>query len=255
MSLQITWVAGATGAGKTTWIRDHIDSLAVPCAYWHYAADAQSIEPSTIDATYLSYVCPGLRILRAAPSHGELAKLAEQVQHLLIELPSDIDRATLPELTATPAEYLWIQASNLAVDVGWASRTIAGGHGSSSTSPSQSIDLTGEILDPPSLAMLWTEITQGAYGEVQRAKALLETIEGYPLYFDYVAGSVQTDYEELEITRNLQGRPQRFSGLSIIGEVNHRTLQQSLKDASLDDRLIEYYQSQIQSMLQSPSVS
>ncbi len=250
MTTKIIWVAGATASGKTTWIRDRIATLTTPCAYWQYGAQSH-----TIDASYLGYVCQELQVFHQWPDIPALTALAAQSGTLLVEVPAGEDLLSLPALPGEVIERVFVQPQNFSITLDWASTTVCGGTAVAVTEPLQYWDLSGEVLDTSSLGLLWTELTQGAYGPVQRVKALFETVEGYPLYFDFVAGVLQTDYEELEIERHLQGRPQRFSGLAAIGKINLAMLQQSLKDASLDDRLLEYYQSQMQQILSSQTVS
>lgn len=259
MTLTVIWVAGATAAGKTTWIRDQIAMVERPCAYCRFGAAVDA--GSLVDRTYLSYVSPDLKVLPTLPTTAELDQLGDRVDYLFVEIDPAVltepaGLSCLPELPAAKIERVLIQAPNMPVTLGWAQQTIVGGMAVeltvAPTASWQTIDLSGEILDPPSLAMVWTELIQGAYGQIPRAKALFETIEGYPLYFDYVAGCAPVDYEELEIARNLKGRPQRFSGIAVLGEINQAALKQSLQDASLDDRLIEYYQAQINQMLTAP---
>lgn len=257
MTLQVTWVAGAAAAGKTTWIRDHIRTFTGTCGYCAYRAASQDSLTHKIDATYLSYVCPNIQILSTVPHITDLPTLENHFEQLFIEVDSDIDRSALPELPVDRVEHVLLQAENSPAVPGWVTQPVVG-HRLADQDTQQNLswntlDLTGEILDPPSLAVVWTELTQGGYGKVQRAKALFETIEGYPLHFNFVAGCSQADYEELEIARNLKGRPKRFSGLAVLGPVHLTLLQQSLKDASLDDRLIEYYQAQINPMLAAPT--
>ncbi len=47
--------------------------------------------------------------------------------------------------------------------------------------------------------MFWYELTQGAYGTVQRAKGIFDVTDGRSLYFDFVAGLSKTTYLELNL--------------------------------------------------------
>jgi hypothetical protein len=57
-TLDITLVAGSSGAGKTTWIRQQVYAIANSTLYLNLGADA-----SSVDSAYLVAEVPGLTVL------------------------------------------------------------------------------------------------------------------------------------------------------------------------------------------------
>ncbi|MGI0490468.1 hypothetical protein ACN4EG_01545 [Alkalinema pantanalense CENA528] len=106
--------------------------------------------------------------------------------------------------------------------------------------------LRGKILDGNSLETFWHELTHGAYGELQRAKGIFELVDGRALLLNYRAGYAAVEPLELALPRWLDGPPDRFSGLEVVGmEVDQPSIVQTLTDCCLEDAAIAYYQAQI----------
>ena len=61
--------------------------------------------------------------------------------------------------------------------------------------------LTGEILDFDSLATFWLELTQGAYGEVFRAKGIFDLVDGQIYYGDFRLEKSELEFEPLNLPR------------------------------------------------------
>lgn len=111
--------------------------------------------------------------------------------------------------------------------------------------------LSGQVLDPVSLNTFWYELTHGAYGTVQRAKGIFDVADGRSLYFDFVTGLAETTYLELNLPRWLNGRPDRFSGIEVVGEaLEQEAIAQTLRDCCLEEPAIAYYQQQIKDSLE-----
>jgi len=107
--------------------------------------------------------------------------------------------------------------------------------------------LTGQVFDPPSLDTFWQELTQGAYGRVQRAKGIFELADGQAFHFDFVGSLPGTAYTELPLPRWLEGRPHRFSGLEVVGQgLEEGAITATLKDCTLSDSLLAPHQASLQ---------
>lgn len=117
--------------------------------------------------------------------------------------------------------------------------------------------LRGKILDGDSLETFWHELTHGAYGELQRAKGIFELVDGRALLLNYRAGYAAVEPLELALPRWLDGPPDRFSGLEVVGtQLDQPSIVQTLTDCCLEDAAIAYYQAQIRaSQAASPEVS
>ncbi|MFY7807135.1 MAG: hypothetical protein ACOVQ7_27290 [Limnoraphis robusta] len=104
--------------------------------------------------------------------------------------------------------------------------------------------------------MFWFELIKGAYGEVIRAKGIFDIVSGESIYGDFVAGTMNQEFVALDVPLWLAGRPQRFSGLEIVGfDLNKAELSQTLKDCFLPESQISYYQQQIQTSLETEEIN
>ena len=96
------------------------------------------------------------------------------------------------------------------------------------------------------------ELTEGAYGEVQRVKGIFELPDGRAFHVDFVQGLPGIEYTELRIPRWLKGRPDRFSGLEVLGwNLQREAIGQTLLDGCLSDGAIAQYQEQYKALMAS----
>jgi G3E family GTPase len=110
--------------------------------------------------------------------------------------------------------------------------------------------LTGEILDFASLESFWYELIEGAYGEVIRVKGIFDIMDGQSIYGQFLSNFPAKDFQPLNLPRWTEGRPQRFSGLEIIGRnLVREQIAQTLEACCLSESAIQYYQQQMQESL------
>jgi len=111
--------------------------------------------------------------------------------------------------------------------------------------------LTGRVFDPPSLDEILIELTGDAYGQVQRVKGIFELPDGRAFYVDFVEGLPGIEYTELSIPRWLEGRPDRFSGIEVVGwNLEQKIIAQTLLAGCLSDGAIAHYQEQYKALIQ-----
>lgn len=248
--LDITVVAGSSGSGKTTWIQRQIHSIADPAIYLSLGSDE-----SAIDATYLAAEVPQLRVLPAIqltdflerPTRGcaIYLELGFHVDLMSLILPDKM--ADYRRVAVVPAGICYPEWHD------WANVIVTGAEANFTLQHPQvwRSALSGQVLDPASLNTFWYELTNGAYGTVQRAKGVFDIADGRSLYFDFVTGLAQTPYLELSLPRWLNGRPDRFSGVEVVGEgLDQAAIAQTIKDSCLEDHVIAYYQEQMKGSLQ-----
>jgi hypothetical protein len=250
-TLDITLVSGPSGAGKTTWIQQQIRSIADTVIYFSLGADE-----TAIDATYLAAEVPGLTVLPAViqltnflehPTVGcsiylELGFHIDLTSLILPDQVTDCRRvAVLPPGTRHTEWHDWADLIVTGTEVQF---TLQHPHLWRSA-------LSGQVLDPASLNTFWYELTNGAYGTIQRAKGIFDVVDGRSLYFDFVAGLAETTYLELNLPLWCNGRPDRFSGVEVVGEMlDQEAIAQTIKECCLNDQAIAYYQQQIKDSLE-----
>ncbi|MCG9891481.1 MAG: GTP-binding protein [Thermosynechococcaceae cyanobacterium MS004] len=251
----INLVAGPSGSGKTSWIYTHFHSQQSPQALGAYLALGAQIP---VDASYLATESPTLEVLDEAQRESIAAvvemRLAEGAA-IYVEIGFHIDplALVLPFDPGLCHRVAVLPSSSEDLDLkNWADDVVPAAEVYRDFSATQiwRSPLTGQILDPASLDTFWHELTQGAYGAVHRAKGIFDLVDGRAFYFNYVAGLPNTQYVELKVPRWLKGRPERFSGLEVVGEgFDQASIASTLGDCGLEDDAIAYYQAQIKESL------
>ncbi|BAZ84344.1 CobW C-terminal domain-containing protein [Dolichospermum compactum] len=251
MSLPIiTVVAGLSGSGKTTWICQQIRDISSVEKVIYFCPGTGNIP---IDQTKIATEFPDLNLFGDGQEIEFLHQIptADSVYMELgayLELDSVskiLDHFTYSAIAVIPPEL-----KNSEYD-SWANEIIYGAPAPIIIGENLwRVATTGQVIDENSLEAFWYEITHGAYGIVTRAKAIFDVNDGRSLYCDFVNGVPQIDFLELDLPRHLQGRPQRFSGIEIVGKnLDETALKATLSDCCLSESLIFQYQQQVQQIL------
>ncbi|MGD2183719.1 GTP-binding protein [Lusitaniella coriacea] len=266
-------VASALGAGKTHWICQQIAKNNNSVGYFSPQTDSVPI-----DGTYLQSEYPHLTIYQTGeegkllvetdraigyieiPWYIDLAGVESLLQtlnaHRVALIPPDVDNA---ELKAWADEVLIVrdrETGKIETETESSPRentlwSISNTHPKTSLQIHRGI-LTGQILDFDSLATFWLELTQGAYGEVVRAKGIFDLEDGHLYYGNFTPTQSKLEFHPLNFPRWEKGRPERFSGFEIIGNnLNKAEISQTIKDCFVPESAIHYYQQQIQEFLES----
>lgn len=250
-SLNITLVSGPPGAGKTTWIRQQVNSAAGTAVYLNLGA-----ENTPIDPTYLATEVAGLTVLPVEQLADFLAQpLIGSAVYVELGFHIDLTSLILPDQMADCRRVAVLPPGTQRTEWhDWADLVVTGVEMDATLSQPhlwRSV-LSGQVLDPASLNTFWYELTHGAYGTVQRAKGIFDVADGRSLHFDFVAGFSETTYLELDLPLWTNGRPDRFSGIEVVGEaLEQDVMAQTIKDCCLDDQAIAYYQQQIREAVMS----
>jgi hypothetical protein len=247
--LNMTLVAGPSGAGKTTWIQQQVHTIAESAIYLSLGSG----EPS-VDATYLAAEVPGLIVLPVMQL-TDFLELPPVGCAVYLELGFHIDLTSLilPDKMANCRRVVvlppgtrhpeWHDRADLVVAGAETDITLQHPHIWRSA-------LMGQVLDSASLNAFWYELTNGAYGNIQRAKGIFDLADGWAFYFDFTKGLSKGSYIELNLPRWLDGRPDRFSGIEVVGEaLEQEMIAQTLKDCCLEEQAIAYYQQQIKDLI------
>jgi hypothetical protein len=250
MKPNITLVSGPSGTGKTTWIRQQVNSAAETAVYLNLGSGN-----TPIDSTYLATEVAGLTVLPVEQLTDFLAQpLVGSAVYVELGFHIDLTSLILPDQMADCQRVAVLPPGTRHTEWhGWADVVVAGvepGVALSQPHLWRSV-LSGQVLDPASLNTFWYELTNGAYGTVQRAKGIFDVADGRSLYFNFVAGLAETTYLELNLPRWLKGRPDRFSGIEVVGEaLEQEAIAQTLEDCCLEEPAIAYYQQQIKDSLE-----
>lgn len=250
-SESITLVAGPSGSGKTAWIHKRLSEQASAV----YVALGSGIP---VDERYLFLECPQLQVIDESPIDSMATRILACVTaglKVYVELGFhiDLDELSLP-FEAGLCQRVAVIPSRIQDTAlkHWADEVVLGVEPYAPFNATQvwRSPLTGQILDPASLDTFWYELTQGAYGAVHRAKGIFDLVDGRAFYFNYVAGLPNTQYVELKVPRCFEGRPERFSGIEVVGEnFDQKSIASTLSDCGLEDAAIAYYQAQIKESL------
>jgi hypothetical protein len=241
-------VASRTGMGKTYWIHQQIAQINKPVDYFSPQTDSLPI-----DAIYLQSEYPQLKIYQT----GEETKLITKSDQSLtyIEIPWYLDllgiEPLLETLNAHRVAIIPSKGNDPELET-WADEIIVGNQNTELTTTWQIHRgvLTGEILDFDSLATFWLELTQGAYGEVVRAKGIFDFVDGQIYYGDFMPGRPELEFKPLDLPRWLDGRPTRQSGFEIVGSnLDKQEIAQTVRDCCVPESAINYYQQQVKESL------
>ena len=109
-----------------------------------------------------------------------------------------------------------------------------------------SLPLEGSVWDPNSLSSFWTphfELVNGAYGDVYRAKALMNLPDGRAFFCNWMVSQGGSQFLPLEAVAAPDGRPKRCSRLSVQGKaLDGSGIQATIADCLLSDEVLELHQ-------------
>ena len=248
-SVELIAVAGPTGSGKTVWISQFLQDRNRPVFYCCPGAGSGSVDPVRI-----AYRFPWVQLIPEHQIQSVLTNLPDQAL-VYFELGFHLDLAS-PFFAALPCHRVAVLPPGLTESDwhDWADEVIPG---NDITVPAPDnlpelwrSSLTGQVFDPPSLDELLIELTGGAYGNAQRVKGIFELPDGRAFHIDFVDGLPGIEYTELNIPRWLEGRPDRLSGIEVVGwNLKKETIAQTVLDGCLSDDAIAQYQQQYKALM------
>ena len=253
MKQRVCLVSGPPGCGKTAWALQTLQSHQGACAYLRLAGDSpdgleQGLD-SGIDEAWLQDQIPELQ---SAQRYEQGPDQDADDQFTVIELQQfrrpehqGIDGygaqvlAQLESLQLQPTQTLHFGRdpelpSQDTLDF---SRLEAWHH-----------SLLGCVGDPDSLSSFWFELVNGAYGDVYRAKALMNLPDGRSFFCNWMVSQQGSQFLPLNSTAVPNGRPCRTSELVVQGKaLNPAGIQSTINDCLLTDEVLEMQQQQLRS--------
>lgn len=249
--MKLIAIAGPPGSGKTTWISQLLSDRQRPLFYC-----CPGMGTDSVDRGRIGYCFPWVQLLPEERIPEVFADLPDQAL-VYLELGFYLD-LTAPFLASLPGRRVAVVPSGLQTSEwhDWADETIVGNDIAVSAADNLPelwrSPLTGQVFDAPSLDEILLELTEGAYGRVQRVKGIFELPDGRAFYVDFVEGLSGIEYRELNIPRWLEGRPDRFSGIEVVGwNLEKKTIAETLLAGCLSDGAIAQYQEQYKAIIAS----
>lgn len=208
----------------------------------------------SVDWAWIGYRFPWVHLVPESEVQKVLAELPDRAL-VYLELGFHLDLAS-PFLASLPCRRVAVLPPGLKDSDwhDWADEAISG-NDITAIAPDNLPELwrsplIGQVFDPPSLDETLIEVTGGAYGNVHRVKGIFELPDGRAFRVDFVEGLPDIEYTELSIPRWLDGRPDRPSGIEVVGwNLEQQAIAQTLLDGCLSDRAIAQYQEQYKAQI------
>ena len=241
-------ISGSPGCGKTTWILNTLKTTQGACGYLRLTEQANNnqdkLPESLIDYTFLKDQAPHLQDL----SDCSDTSMSQQKDFLiLIELSQSQSPESLEPAELNPYVKSQLESLRLQPD-----RQLHFGRDSELPNndtlvfkklESWSLNLAKRVWDPQSLNTFWFELVNGAYGDVYRAKALMNLPDGQSIFFNWIVSQKGSQFLPLKTVSPPNGRPERPSGLVIQGKgLDCINIQSTINLCLLNDALLEMHQ-------------
>jgi G3E family GTPase len=249
---QVCLISGPPGCGKTTWVLQRLQQHQGPCAYLRLEGDKEAgLEQgadSGIDLAWLKDQVPRLD----EPTPSNAAELKQDNDGLtLIEVqqfhpPSQEGIEGLENEVRSKLEALQLQPDQF-LHFGRDPELPAKDTLEFSKLEAWHTSLSGFVWDPNSLSSFWFELVNGAYGDVYRAKGLMNLPDGRAFFCNWMVSQESSQFLPLNTTASPQGRPNRTSQLVIQGKaLNPEGIQATINDCLLADDVLAMQQQQLQ---------
>lgn len=248
---QVFLVSGPPGCGKTTWALKILQSHSGSRGYLRLSGDQldgleQGLD-SGIDQAWLQDQVQDLELHTAnkadqsesADNHLVLVELQQfrKPKTNDIEGYSDLVKQQLQTYQLSPTEF-WHFGSHPDLPK---EDTLE-----FSALEAWQLNLRGSIWDPSSLSSFWFELVNGAYGDVYRAKALMNLPDGRSFFCNWMVSREGSQFLPLEEISTPTGRPKRHSELVVQGKsLKPIAIQATINDCLISDEVLEMQQQQL----------
>ena len=256
---QVCLVSGPPGCGKTTWVLETLKQHGGACAFLRLDGDRseglEQGEDGGIDQARLKDQIPQLIALEASDSRDEALDASPltliEVQQFRVPKTKGIDgygnsiRERLEALDLHPDQTLHFGRDS-----------VLPAHDTLEFNKLEAwtISLQSCVWDPNSLSSFWFELVNGAYGDVYRAKALMNLPDGRSFFCNWMVSQQESQFLPLNNVAPPSGRPDRTSALVVQGKaLDPAGIQATIDDCLLNDDVLALQQQQLQDQLQTSS--
>ena len=245
---QVCLVSGPPGCGKTTWVLETLRQHQGSCAFLRLEGDrSEGLEQgvdSGIDPAWLKDQIPELISLQPSASGEELHREAQltliEVQQFRVPETLGLDgygasvRERLDALRLKPDQTLHFgRDSVLPTHDTLEFNKLEAWH----------INLQRSVWDPNSLSSFWFELVNGAYGDVYRAKGLMNLPDGRAFLCNWMVSQQESQFLPLDGIAPDSERPDRPSALVVQGKaLEPRGIQATIDDCLLSDDVLALQQ-------------
>ena len=252
---QVCLVSGPPGCGKTTWVLETLRKHQGPCAFLRLEGDrseglAQGVDGG-IDPAWLKDQIPELIPLQPSASEEELR---HDGQLTLIEVQQFRAPETqgLDGYAASIRERL--DALNLQPDqiLHFGRDSVLPTHDTLEFTKLEAwhVSLERCVWDLNSLSSFWFELVNGAYGDVYRAKGLMNLPDGRAFFCNWMVSQQESQFLPLNSVAPASGRPNSPSALVVQGKaLDPGGIQSTIDDCLLSDDVFAMQQHQRQDQL------
>ena len=255
MGSQVVLLSGPPGCGKTSWALKSLQEHQGTRAYIRLEGESsptleQGID-SGIDQAWLEDQVPNLQSALPACKEEDNQLLIIELQEFNSPEKNGIDAFgvivsdQLNKLCLKPTTFLHFGRdaelpTNDTLDF---SALNSFHHG-----------LGGAVWDPESLNAFWFELVNGAYGDVYRAKALMNLPDGRSFFFNWMVSQQGSQFLPLNEISPPNGRPKRVSELVVQGrDLDHTGIRSTIDDCLVSDDVLEVQQQQLRTQQKSHS--
>ena len=248
--MSTTWlISGPPGCGKTSWILDTLKQHKGACGYVRLdgpreEAGLEQGRNAGIDRAWLQDQIPHLQDL-ADPQQNGVAAADDRIN--MVEVQQFRPPAHPGAEGVEPAVNEQLAVLNLQPDrclhFGRDPELPAQDTLAFNRLESWNLSLHDCVWDPNSLSSFWFELVNGAYGDVYRAKALMNLPDGRAFFCNWMVSQQGSQFLPLEGVEPPHGRPKRRSELVVQGKaLNGIGIQTTIDDCLLSDEVLEMHQ-------------
>ena len=252
---QVYLVSGPPGCGKTTWVLETLKQHQGPCAFLRLEGDRlEGLEQGVdggIDPAWLKDQIPELISLQPSAS-GEELRHDDQLTMIEVQQFRTPEAQGLDGYADSIRERL--NALNLQPDqiLHFGRDSVLPTHDTLEFTKLEAwhVSLERSVWDPNSLSSFWFELVNGAYGDVYRAKGLMNLPDGRAFFCNWMVSQQESQFLPLNSVAPASERPDRPSALVVQGKaLDPGGIQSTIDDCLLNDDVFAMQQHQRQDQL------